>query len=78
MTLQAYVENFQRRVMQDALAQATAAYWDRRAAEFRAVGTPTADATALTCEHHAQFVRDNGIDEEMRTLVRTAVATGTL
>ena len=30
----AYVENFQRRVIQDALSEATTAYWERRARAF--------------------------------------------
>lgn len=44
-----YVEHFQKRVVQDALAEATAAYWHRRANQFEAVlprpGDFTGDAT---------------------------------
>ncbi len=49
----AHVENFTRRVMQDALAEATAAYWLRRADTFAAVGTPRCDEIALACRRRA-------------------------
>ena len=34
------VDHFRRRVLQDALNEATAAFWLRRAADFERVGTP--------------------------------------
>lgn len=47
--LEEYVEHFRRRVLQDALAEATAAYWRRRAMAFAQVGTPAADEIARAC-----------------------------
>jgi hypothetical protein len=44
-----YVEHFRKRVLQEALASATAAYWRRRAAAFAMVGTPACDEIARAC-----------------------------
>jgi hypothetical protein len=44
-----YVAHFRTRVLQDALAQATAAYWRRRAVQFAMVGTPACDEIAEAC-----------------------------
>jgi hypothetical protein len=44
-----YVEHFRRRVLQEALQTATAAYWRRRAVTFAQVGTPACDEIALAC-----------------------------
>lgn len=74
--LHAYVEHFQRRVLQDALAEATVGYWRRRADSFSEVGTPAAEATALACRRHAWLVADVGLDAEMRALVVTATTSG--
>jgi len=48
-----HVAHFQHRVIREALLEATTAYWLRRAAEFDAVGTPTADETAQACRNAA-------------------------
>lgn len=48
-----YVANFQRRVIQDALVEATAAYWLHRAETFDAVGTPECDEVARACRNAA-------------------------
>lgn len=64
-----YLANFGRRILQDALAEATAAYWLRRADTFAAVGTPTADLTARTCRAHAWLLRDTGLDHQTRALI---------
>ncbi len=53
LDLAAHIENFTRRVMQDALAEATAAYWLRRAKTFEAVGNPRCDEIAEACRHRA-------------------------
>ncbi len=53
LDLAAHVENFTRRVMQDALAEATANYWIRRAETFEAVGNPRCDEIAEACRHRA-------------------------
>ena len=56
LDLAAHVENFTRRVMQDALAEATAAYWLRRADTFAAVGNARCDEIALACRRHATLI----------------------
>ena len=48
-----HVDHFQRRVIREALLEATSAYWLRRAAEFDRVGTPAADETAQACRNAA-------------------------
>lgn len=48
-----YVEHFRHRVLQDALAEATAAYWMRRAEQFSRVGSPQCDEIALACRNRA-------------------------
>jgi hypothetical protein len=48
-----YVRHFRERVMQDALTEATAHYWRRRAATFDAVGTPDCDEIAKACRARA-------------------------
>ena len=40
------VEHFRKRVLQDALTEATAAYWNRRAEQFAAVGNERCDEVA--------------------------------
>ena len=60
-----YLEQFTLRLLQHALDEATAAYWRRRAEQFEAVGTPSADATALACRRHAGLLdetRGQGTD----------------
>jgi hypothetical protein len=51
--LVADMAHFRLRVLQDCLDNASRTYWLRRAAEFDAVGTPTADATAQACRNRA-------------------------
>ncbi len=48
-----YVEHFRGRVMQDALTEATAAYWTRRAEQFEAVGNERCDEIAQACRNRA-------------------------
>ncbi len=54
--LTAYIEHFRARVLQDALAEATANYWIRRAETFEAVGNPRCDEIALACRRHATLI----------------------
>jgi hypothetical protein len=56
MDLDDHLDHFRARVLQDALAEATADYWHRRADAFAAVGTPTADETARACRNHARLL----------------------
>ena len=59
--LAAYLEHFRARVLQDALNEATAAYWLRRAATFDAVGNARCDEIAQACRNRAavgQFQED--------------------
>lgn len=50
-----YVAHFRYRVLQEALATATAAYWERRAKAFDAVGTPACDEIAQACRNRARI-----------------------
>lgn len=45
------------RSMVQCLREADARYWDRRAATFEQVGTPTAAETAFTLRRHAALLR---------------------
>lgn len=47
------LDQFTHRLLQDALAEATAVYWQRRAATFDAVGTAAAAETAQACRNAA-------------------------
>ncbi len=51
--LTVHIEHFRARVLQDALLEATANYWLRRAKTFEAVGNPRCDEIALACRRHA-------------------------
>lgn len=64
-----HLAHFTRRVLQDALAEATAAYWRRRADTFAAVGTPACDLVALNCRRHADLLEDLGLDAATRALI---------
>ena len=50
-------DHFRERVAQDAIAEATAEYWERRAKAFRAVGTEKADEIAQSCVNRAALER---------------------
>lgn len=52
--LEDYVANFRRRVLQDALSEATAAYWTKRAEQFEAVGNARCDEIAIACRNRAK------------------------
>jgi hypothetical protein len=62
------VEHFQHRVLQDCLTEQTAAYWVRRAGQFRSVGTPACVEIAEACENRAAFIRTYGDPEIDATL----------
>jgi len=53
LDLAEYVAHFQARVVQDALTEATSAYWIRRARQFEAVGNDRCDEVALACRARA-------------------------
>lgn len=67
--LDAHLKHFTRRVLQDALAEATATYWRHRATTFDAVGTPSSDLIALNCRRHANLLIELGLDAETRALI---------
>ena len=67
--LHTHVEHMRRRVLQDALAEATARYWRHRADQFAAVGTPACDLIAANCRRHARLLEDIGLDAETRVLI---------
>lgn len=58
--LTVHIEHFRARVLQDALLEATAVYWLRRADAFDAVGTPRCDEIALACRRHATLAPLDG------------------
>lgn len=68
--LDEHLHHFARRLIQDALQEATAAYWERRADTFATVGTPDADQTALACRRHAWLLRNTGLDAEVGALIK--------
>jgi hypothetical protein len=70
-----HLEHFQHRIMQDALAEATSAYWLKRAADFDAVGTPEADETAQACRNRARVALDGDV-EEFYELLEDVLAEG--
>jgi len=51
--LEDYVAHFRSRVLQDALSEATAAYWTRRAEQFEAVGNARCREIAQACRNRA-------------------------
>lgn len=55
-----YVDNFRRRVLQDALSEATSAYWAKRAEAFAAVGTPACEEIAQACRNRAAIALLDG------------------
>lgn len=46
-------DHFVKRLLLDCLTEATAAYWQRRAESFAAVGTPSCDEIARACRARA-------------------------
>lgn len=55
------LEHFARRVIEDALTQASAAYWERRAETFDWVGPHCAEV-AKACRNHAEAIRRGWIE----------------
>lgn len=49
-----FVEHFRKRVLQDALAEATSSYWLRRAQAFDRVGNDECRAIAQACRNAAK------------------------
>jgi hypothetical protein len=61
-----YVEHFRARVLQDALNEATASHWRRRAATFAAVGNARCDEIAQACRNAAIVaLMHDGIDADV-------------
>jgi hypothetical protein len=67
--LRTHLTHFRRRVIEDALLEATTAYWLRRADDFTTVGTPAADETALACRRHAQLLAAVGLDTDAHAVL---------
>jgi hypothetical protein len=67
--LEQHLDHFRRRVLVDALQEATAAYWRRRATTFTRVGNPACDQTALACARYADLVTDTGLDAEATAVI---------
>ena len=53
--LASHLEHFRLRVLQDALLEATSAYWLRRAIVFEKVGTRECDEIARACRNAASL-----------------------
>lgn len=70
----AYIQHFQRRVLEDALLEGTAMYWRNRAASFTRVGTPECDLIATNCRRHAELLEDTGLDADATGLIDTLLA----
>lgn len=68
-TLPAHLEHFRRRVLYDALLEASSAYWLRRADTFAAVGNARCDETAQACRNHAKLLADTGLDAEANAVI---------
>lgn len=62
------IEHFRARVLQDALAEATAGHWRRRADQFTTVGTDRADEIAAACRNRARI--EDMYDPETLTAAR--------
>ncbi len=58
-----YANHFRCRVLQDALNEATAAYWIRRAETFDAVGNERCDEIALACRRRAALSLGGDLDD---------------
>lgn len=67
--LDQHLAHFQWRVLQDALCEATADYWERRAHTFAAVGNARCDEIAQACRNKAQLLRDAGLDQDTQDLI---------
>ena len=63
-----HLEQVQRRVLQDALSEATSAYWCRRAATFDRVGNERCDEVARACRARAAVSLLQGDDDEPELL----------
>jgi hypothetical protein len=51
------LDHFTRRILQDAVQEATGAYWARRAQTFAHVGNPRCDEISTACANAAAFHR---------------------
>lgn len=60
MNAREYVDNFARRLIQDAICAAAPAQYERRAAELEAVGTPRCSEAAEACRNAAAYWRRYG------------------
>lgn len=74
--LDAHLRHFHRRVLTDALLEATSAYWMRRASDFAHVGTPECDTISLACRNRADLTASIGLDAEVQHLLELSYAAG--
>lgn len=68
-TLPTHLEHFRRRVLYDALLEATSTYWLRRAETFTQVGNARCDEIAQACRNHAELLKTTGLDTEATTVI---------
>jgi hypothetical protein len=69
--LESYVEHFRKRVFQDALNEATAAYWHKRADQFAAVGNERCNVIAQACRNRAALALGGDEQTPASTLCAT-------
>lgn len=60
MNAREYLDNFARRLIQDAVCAATPEHYERRARQLDAVGTPRCREAAQACRNAAEFWRRYG------------------
>lgn len=61
IAVQEYLDQFANRLLQDALNEATKAYWLRRAEQFDAVGTAACREIATACRNRARLAWDGDL-----------------
>jgi hypothetical protein len=71
-----YVDHFRNRVLQDALAEATAVYWRRRAQSFRAALPREGDFTGRATSEEIEAQRERVAATILACCQRAAVSLG--
>ncbi len=68
LDLAEYVDHFRLRLLQDAILEATSAYWSRRAEQFERVGNARCDEVATACRARASIALLQGDDIDVDLL----------
>lgn len=72
--LEVEADQMARRLLLDALNEATAAYWRKRAEDFAALGGPSCDEIAEACRNRARVCEMGGDSAEYAALIREVLA----